>query len=48
MRKQNYFVTTNVKIASDSPMSAVLENFPGAQRALFRHAKPLAEFRSKD
>jgi len=28
-------VTTET-ISSDSPMSAVLENFPGAQRALFR------------
>ena len=29
-------MTTDIKISPDSPMSAVLENFPGAQRALFR------------
>jgi hypothetical protein len=33
---------------SQSPMSAVLENFPGTQRALFGNFKPLAGFRSKD
>jgi rhodanese-related sulfurtransferase len=29
-------MTTTEKIGPQSPMSAVLENFPGAQRALFR------------
>jgi hypothetical protein len=29
-------------------MRSVLENFSGAQRALFRRIKPLAGFRSKD
>jgi hypothetical protein len=29
-------------------MSAVLEHFPGAQRAFFRNIKPLAGLRSKD
>src|SRR5450755_3520877 len=29
-------IATEKKVDSQSPMSAVLENFPGAQRALFR------------
>jgi hypothetical protein len=35
-------------VKPQSPMSAVLEIFPGAQRALFRPVKPLAGCHSKD